>query len=163
MAKQKGATSRAIRLDSRKRRKLEALVKSHEASPRERVRSQILLLSARGWDRVAIAEATGSSVSTVGRVRRQYCDDGLKAALAELPRSGGPQKLTKAIEQSIVALACSDPPEGFCRWSVRLLTEEVHRRKIVVDKPVSRERIRVVLRDHGLKPWREKNVVCSQT
>jgi hypothetical protein len=62
-------------------------------------------------------------------------------------------------EQEIVAVACSSPPEGFARWSVRLLTEEVHRRGIV--KSVSRELIRVVLQQHELKPWLEKNVVRS--
>lgn len=120
---------------------------------------QILLLSDKGWSRVAIAEATLASVSTVGRVRQQYGDDGLDAALGELPRSGTPPKLTPRQEQEVVAVACSSPPEGFARWSLRLLTEEVHRRGIV--ESVSRELIRLVLHDHDLKPWLEKNVVRS--
>lgn len=158
MGKEAESKSRIVRLDTRKRRRLEQMLKGHDASPRERVRAQILLLSAKSWERSAIAEATGASVSTVGRVRRMYCDEGLDAALTERARCGGPQKLSKSMEQSIVAIACSEPPEGFSRWSIRLLTEEVHRRGIL-EVPVSRERIRVVLRDHGLKPWREKNVV----
>jgi transposase len=140
---------------------LEVVVKGHDASPRERIRARILLLSHRGWDRSKIAEATGSSVSTVGRVRRSFCEEGLQEALSEKPRSGGPRKLTESEEQAVVALACSDPPAGFARWSVRLLTEEVHIRRMVTTA-VSRERIRVVLHEHGLKPWREKNVVRSR-
>ncbi|MCP5090360.1 MAG: helix-turn-helix domain-containing protein [Gammaproteobacteria bacterium] len=161
MATRKAQQWRTIRLGIRKRRKLEALLKGRAASPRERVRAQILLHSDKGWDRATIASAAGSSVSTVGRVRRSYCEEGLEAALSERPRPGGPRKLTVSQEQAIVALVCSDPPGGFSRWSIRLLTEVVHERGLV-DDPVSRERIRVVLRDHGLKPWREKNVVRSQ-
>lgn len=152
-------TDRTVRLNVRQRRKLRALLKGQEASARERIRGQILLLSDKGWGRVAIADATEASVSTVGRVRQQYGDDGLDAALGELPRSGTPSKLTPRQEQEIAAVACSSPPEGFARWSLRLLTEEVHRRGIV--KSVSRELIRVVLHRHELKPWLEKNVVRS--
>lgn len=152
---------RPVRLRKSVREELERMLKGRQATARERVRARILLLSHAGWDRPSIAEATGSSTSTVGRVRRQYCKEGLAEALAEKPRPGAPLKLTPRQEQEIVALVCTSPPTGFARWSVRLLTEEVIRRGI--SGPVSEERIRVVLRDHGLKPWREKNVVRSET
>lgn len=129
-------------------KKLDRLLKGRKATPRERVRARIVLLSHAGWDRPRIAEATGSSTSTVGRVRRQYCEEGLAETLGEKPRPGAPAKLTPRQEQEIIALVCTDPPEGFARWSVRLLNEEVIRRGI--GEPVSDERIRVVLRDHGL-------------
>ena len=152
-------TDRTVRLTAGQRRRLRGLLKGQEASARERIRAQILLLSDTGWSRVAIADATEASVSTIGRVRQQYGDDGLDTALGELPRSGSPLKLTPRQEQEIVAVACSNPPEGFARWSLRLLTEEVHRRGVV--QAVSRELIRVVLHHHELKPWLEKNVVRS--
>jgi hypothetical protein len=60
----------------------------------------------------------------------------------------------------VVALACSSPPEGFACWSIRLLAEETVRRNIVPS--VGRETIRMLLQSHGLKPWREKNVVRSE-
>jgi len=63
--------------------------------------------------------------------------------------------------QCIVALACGPPPEGRARWTVRLLTEEVVKRKLV--PRVGRETIRVLLESHDLKPWREKNVVRGGT
>lgn len=152
---------RTVRLKVSERRKLKALLKGRQASARERIRAQVLLLSDKGWNRVAIAEVTQASVSTVGRVRQQYGDDGLDLALRELPRSGSPSKLTPRQEQEIVAVACSSPPEGFARWSLRLLTEEVHRRGIV--ESVSRELIRVVLHSHDLKPWLEKPVLCHDS
>lgn len=157
MSTQRPGTPRIVRLKPRDRQDLEEFLRSQVASARERVRARILLLSALGWDRESIATATGSSTSTVGRVRRQFCEDGLAAALGELPRPGAAPKLTARQEQRVVALACTDAPEGFSRWSVRLLTAEATRRGIVSD--VSRERIRLVLHEHGIKPWREKNVV----
>ena len=148
-----------VRLRRAERQKLKRGLRSKEWKPRERVRARILLLSDEGWDRESIATATGSSTSTIWRVRRRYRDRGLEGALVEAARPGAPGKLTKVDEQRVAALACTDPPPGFARWSVRLLHEEATKRKIV--SGVSRERIRIVLRDHGLKPWQEKNVVHS--
>ncbi len=150
---------RVVRLKSRERQKLEKLLRGQEASARERVRARVLLLSQQGWDRPSIAVATGSSTSTVGRVRRRFCEEGLQSALSERPRPGGQDKLSSREAQELVALACTDPPKGFARWSVRLLTSEGIRRGIV--PKVGRERIRLVLQEHGIKPWREKNVVHS--
>jgi len=59
-------------------------------------------------------------------------------------------------EARIIAMVCTDPPEGRARWSVRLIAEEAVRRKLV--PRVGRETIRVLLQNHELKPWREKVV-----
>lgn len=148
-----------LRLTSKERQRLAQIIRGDEASGRIRARAQILQLSDLGWDRQSISEASGASISTVGRVRRQYFSEGLSAALTEKPRPGADRRLDEKQIQRVIAVVCSAPPEGFTRWSVRLLTEEVQHRGIVDD--VSRETIRIVLRDHDLKPWREKNVVCS--
>ena len=58
-------------------------------------------------------------------------------------------------------MVCSDPPEGRARWTVRLIAEEVVKRKLV--PKVGRETIRVLLLSHDVKPWREKNVVGART
>ena len=58
-------------------------------------------------------------------------------------------------------MVCSAPPEGQARWTVRLVAEQAVRRKLV--PKVGRETIRVLLLDHDLKPWREKNVVRAGT
>jgi hypothetical protein len=57
-------------------------------------------------------------------------------------------------------MVCS-PPEGQARWSVRLIATEAVKRKLV--SAVSRETIRLLLQNHDLKPWREKNVVRGRT
>ena len=82
---------------------------------------------------------------------------GLERALYERLRPGKVALLDAQHRQRIVALACGPPPEGRSRWTVRLLTEEVVKRKLV--PRVGRETIRVLLESHDLKPWREKNVV----
>ena len=64
-------------------------------------------------------------------------------------------------KQRIIAMVCSHPPAGCARWTVRLVAEEAVKRKLV--PRVGRETIRVLLLHHGLKPWREKNVVCGRT
>jgi hypothetical protein len=74
--------------------------------------------------------------------------------LYERPRPGKATLLDAQHRQRIVALVCGPPPEGRARWTVRLLTEEVVKRKLV--PRVGRETIRVLLESHDLKPWREK-------
>jgi putative transposase len=65
--------------------------------------------------------------------------------------------LTPSEKQRIVAMVCSDPPEGQARWTVRLITEDAVKRKLV--PRAGRETIRILLQSHDLKPWRVKNVV----
>jgi len=60
-------------------------------------------------------------------------------------------------KQRMIAMVCSEPPEGPARWTVRLVAEEAVKRKLV--PRVGRETIRILLLHHDLKPWREKNVV----
>ena len=79
----------------------------------------------------------------------------------ERPRPGQALLLDAQQRQRIVALVCGPPPEGRARWTVRLLTEEAVKRKLV--PRVGRETIRVLLESHDLKPWREKNVVRGGT
>jgi len=94
----------------------------------------------------------------IGQRYRQY---GLDRALYDGARPGQPRALDQEQQQCIIAVACSPPPEGRARWTVRLLTEEAIRRKLV--PRVGRKTIRVLLESHDLKPWREKNVVRGET
>jgi hypothetical protein len=70
----------------------------------------------------------------------------------------GSQELLNASEkQRVIAMVCSQPPEGQARWTARLIAEQAVKRKLV--PRVGRETMRVLLTSHDLKPWREKNVV----
>src|SRR5208283_2427379 len=92
---------------------------------------------------------------------KRYREGGLDRALFDGARPGKAPALDQEQRQRIIAVACSPPPEGRARWTVRLLTEEAIRRRLV--PRVGRETIRVLLESHDLKPWREKNVVRGQT
>ena len=72
-----------------------------------------------------VSQAVLTSVSTVKRTRRRFLEEGLEAALKENPRPGRPPKITGAIEAKLTLLACSQPPEGHARWTLRLLADRM--------------------------------------
>ena len=122
------------------------------------LRRASILRQLNGGQRVAqVAENAGVAPKTVRAIARRYEEEGLDSALYEKPRPGQTRVLNAGQKQRIVAMVCGPPPEGRARWSVRLITEEAAKRKW--GPPVSRETIRILLENHGLKPWREKNVV----
>jgi hypothetical protein len=79
--------------------------------------------------------------------------------LYDLPRPGNLRLLSGKQANQIIALVCSDAPNGYDRWTLELLVEKSIEKGIV--PTVGRETIRVLLKTHDLKPWREKNVVHS--
>jgi putative transposase len=101
------------------------------------------------------------TAKAVRSVAHRYEEGGLDRALYEKARPGAVPLLSPSEKQRIVAMVCSDPPEGQARWTVRLIAEEAVKRKLV--PRAGRETIRILLQDHELKPWREKNVVRSQS
>jgi len=98
-----------------------------------------------GWTDEQIREAVGIGFTAIARIRRRFVEEGLDAALhrrpAPLPR---PRKLDGRAEAHLVALACSDPPQGRDRWTLALLTE--HFIALGVSEPVSDETVRRVLK-----------------
>jgi hypothetical protein len=122
---------------------------------------QTLLMLDQGKTLSATAEALGTYRREVSRVARRYAEGGLDHALGEEPRLNrmNQPKLDSSQEAALVALVCGPPPTGRARWTVRLVAEHAVKRG-VVDK-IGRETVRVVLAEHELKPWREKNVVRS--
>jgi len=98
---------------------------------------------------------------TVRDIGKRYLEGGLDRALYERPRQGAKPLLSATERQRIIAMACSDAPEGRARWTVRLIAEQAIKRKLV--PKVGRETIRILLESHDLKPWREKNVVRGRT
>jgi len=98
------------------------------------------------------------AIRTIAQRYRQY---GLERALFERKRTGHAELLQTSDKQRIIAMVCSQPPEGRARWTVRLVAEEAVKRKLVPG--VGRETIRILLESHDFKPWREKNVVRGRT
>ena len=126
-----------VTLTNSEREHLEDLIAAGAAPARKLAHARILLKADQGpggpgWVDVAIAEAAEVSQPTVARVRRQYVEQGLEAALNRRPpRREYRRKLDGAQEARLVALACSAPPEGHGRWSLRLLAERLVELEVV--------------------------------
>jgi len=121
------------------------------------LRALSLLQLAKGVSSPRIASMIPLTPQAIRNVGHRYQEGGLEAALYEKQRPGAAAVLDASQKQRIIAMVCSSPPEGRARWTVRLVAREAVKRKLV--PRVGRETIRILLQDHDLKPWREKNVV----
>jgi transposase len=119
-------------------------LRNQRLTRKQAYRTQILLRAHEGDTDQEIADEVGVHVATVRRTRRRFAEAGLQAALADLPRPGAPPKMDGKREAMVIALACSDAPEGHARWSVRLLARRAVELEVV--ETVSRETIRRVLK-----------------
>ena len=150
-----------LRLSKHDERVLSELLRSGVQQVRVVLRSLALLQLSSGDSVSAIARRLHLTPKTVRDIGRRYLESGLDRALYERPRPGAKPLLDATVQQRIIAMACSDPPEGQARWMVRLIAEQAVKRKLV--PRVGRETIRILLGSHDLKPWREKNVVRGRT
>jgi len=136
---------------------LRKLVKSGVHQARVILRALALLQIADNVGAPQISRTVPLSPQAIRRLAHRYQQDGLEAALYEKPRPGAAELLDTNQKQRIIAMVCSDPPEGCARWTVRLVAQEAVKRKLVPE--VGKDTIRILLLHHDLKPWREKNVV----
>ncbi len=118
-----------VLLTEEQRSELEQLLHSGTLSARTNTRARILLLSDRsqGQKRTDqdVAEATLCTKRTVGNVRRRFLAGGLPRALYDQERPGHPPTFTAETDAQLTMLACSAPPEGAGRWSLRLLADRM--------------------------------------
>jgi len=150
-----------IGLSRRDRKQVDELLRGGLQPVRTVLRALALRQMDDGQSTPAVGASLGLSAKAVWQIGKRYQQGGLERALFEAARPGKAQALDPEQRQRIIAVACSPAPEGRARWTVRLLTEEVIRRRLV--PRVGRETIRVLLESHDLKPWREKNVVRGRT
>lgn len=142
------------------RGKLEGLIARGHAPARQLTHARILLKADEGedapseasWPGVKIADALEISRSTVSRVRARFAQEDLEAALVHRrPKNTKPRKLDGSQEAHLIALACSAPPRGRKRWSVRLLAERFVRLECA-QEPISRELVRRTLKKASSNP-----------
>lgn len=110
-----------VDLTDNERQTLMKLVKSGNDSARKMNRARILLLANDGKTDEAIVDALKVGVATVERTRRKFVEDGLTVALNDRPRPGRQPKLDGNQRAYLTALACSQPPDGQTRWTLKLL------------------------------------------
>ena len=146
-----------VELTETERERLLKLVSSGTAPTRMLTRARVLLKAhAHGTlllDRHGrIAQALHTSVATVGRVRKRFCRQGLEAALARsLPNRLYERSLDGRTEARLIALACSQAPEGRDRWSMRLLADKKALELGIVES-VSHETVRKALKKTSSAP-----------
>jgi Homeodomain-like domain len=131
-AKEISVKTYVVRLSSEERQQLETLVRKGKSPARRLLKARILLKAdvseaGEGWSDSRIIEALDASPSMVYRVRKQLVEEGFAAVLSRK------QRATPAVapifdgekEAKLIALACSRPPQGRARWSLRLLENKV--------------------------------------
>lgn len=143
-----------VTLDVGERDALEVMVRGGKVSARRLKRAQILLAADRGSTDEAIAANVSVGTSTVYRTKRRFVEDGFEAALTEAHRPGAERKLDAKEEALLVAVACTDPPEGRARWTLSLLADEMVR--LTQHASVSADTVRRRLAENELKPWLKK-------
>lgn len=142
-----------LRLKAKELEKIRYLLKMEE--PRVIRRANILNCLHLGYVSSDIATILNVSPKTVTNVGNTYLENGLESALYDEERSGRPIDFDDRERSRIVAMVCSEPPRGCYRWTLDLIVEETQKRKLAGGN-ISRETVRIILREHDLKPWQEK-------
>jgi hypothetical protein len=121
-----------VKLTDDDRRQCHELIHSGTAAARSIMHAHVLLKTdaspeGPGWTDDAIAKTLGVATTTVATLRKTMCKEGLPAALRHYctGRREYPHKIDGCAEAHLVALACSEPPEGHLRWSLRLLSSQM--------------------------------------
>ena len=138
-----------VRLLAAERAMLGDLLAAGTAPTRTLTHARILLKGDQGeggpgWSDARVAEALEVSVATVARVRRRWADGDLDGALHRRPTGPRPRKLDGAQEARLIAVACSAPPEGQERWSLRLLADRLVELEVVAG--IAPNTVRAVLK-----------------
>lgn len=140
-----------VRLSGEERKSLKRLIRSGKGPARMFTRARILLKAdvgegCPGWPDEKIAEALDITIQTIERVRKQLVEEGLEAVLSRRKyiQKVSRKKLDGDAEAHLIALACSETPEGYTRWSLRLLADRMVELGYV--ESISHEAVRRVLK-----------------
>ena len=139
-----------IYLSAEERKRFEDISRNGQAPVKKVVHAQVLLMSDEGdlstkrWTDDEIAAALNLHRNSVGRIRHRFLQQGEAPALNRQVRKTPPvpPKVDGHLEAQIIALCCSDPPDGYANWSIRLLTSKLKARQI----EISRETVRQTLK-----------------
>ena len=129
---------------------LQRFVRTGTKKARAIRRAKILLLLDDDYSNEEISKMTDVHRQSIWRTKKRFLEEGLDSVLNERPRPGQPRKYLEKQEAEIIAMACTDPPKGRERWTVRLLTERMRRRKDF--ETLNRETVRLILKKAKLGP-----------
>ena len=142
-----------VSLSPTDRSALETFTRNGVHKAQEIKRAMILLKSNEGKTCNTIAQEVAVTKKTVWKIRKRYCEEGLKAALRDKPRPGAPKKVTPEIEAKVTAIACEHPPVGRRAMTLKLIQQELDDRFQV---QLGYGTVQQILKDHDLKPWKKK-------
>lgn len=152
-----------VQLDEAQRAQLKALINQGKASKEKLNRSRILLKADKGpygpgWIDEKIADYLAICPNTIVKLRKKFVKKGFEETMnRKIRTTKTPPKLDGKAEAALIALACSEAPEGHSRWSLHLLTDKMV--ALYLEKPVSRETIRKTLKKTSLNRGSLKNGV----
>lgn len=114
-----------VNLNEAERAELCKLVKKGKRAARTITRARILLLADQGHKDEEIIKSLQVGRATVERIRKKFIEGGMEFAINERPRLGGKPMLDNKAEATLIALACSDAPEGRSEWTMQLLADRL--------------------------------------
>ena len=141
-----------VELSEAERVQLTALLSGGKHAARKLKRAQILLAADAGVSDEMIVASVSVGGSTVYRTKRRFVEGNLELALSEETRPGAPRKLSGKETAMLVATACSSPPKGRKRWTLKLLAGAMV--SLTEHEGLSYETVRRRLAEDDLKPWR---------
>ena len=141
-----------IKLKPKQQWTLDRIVRQGKHSARVINRARILFMSHQGIRRNRIAQTLGLSAGAVTNICRRYQTEGF-GVLHDKQRPGRPPKIFGRIEAKLVAIACSTPPEGRVRWTMRMLAGEMVELELVdsISHKAVWERLKKTISSHGSK------------
>lgn len=127
-----------VKLDAGERERLNTMIRSGKHPAQRLMKARILLKAdasdgGEGWSDSQIFKALDTSPATIARTRQQLVEEGFEAVLTRKhsPTSARPRVFDGAAEAKLIALACSEPPTGRVRWTLRMLEDKVVELNIV--------------------------------
>lgn len=150
-----------VKLDQAQRQQLEELISRGQAAARTLMHARVLLKTDQGeqgpgWSDEQVREAIEVSLPPIERMRRRFVEHGFDEALNRRPQPERPEKRKIDGEQEahLIAVCCGPAPEGYERWTVRLLADRYVQLGYV--DQVSDKTVWVTLKNNKLKPWRKE-------
>lgn len=141
-------TKNPVKLKPKERKELKQLISKGTEKARKITRARILLMAHEGKTDTCIIETLKIARNTVRTTRSRYVQECLDAAINEQPRSGAPKKFTGRQKAKITAIACSEPPEGHSRWTLRLIADKLVELEMVND--ISHQTVKRILKKTNL-------------
>lgn len=151
-----------VNLSDEERAHLLQLVRTGRQRSRVVARARVLLKADEGVTDVDVAAAVDIGIATVHRIRQHCVEDGVDAALRDRPRPGSRHlKFSPKQHAHVIALACSEPPAGRTRWTLRLLADRVVELRLA--ECCSYETIRRALKKTSLSPGKSGSGVSRRS